>query len=54
MIELVSGIKMRVQHPKAVVTHAGSAVFFASDGAITLFEANSVSRLADATATARR
>ena len=48
VIELVSGGEIFVRHPEAVATHVGSAVFFAPDGAITIFEASSVNRLADA------
>jgi hypothetical protein len=51
-IELVSGTVILVPHPEAVVTHRGAAVYFAPDGAITLFEASSVSRMLDARAPA--
>lgn len=51
LIELVSGSEILVQHPEAVITHSGAAVYFATDGAITLFEASSVSRMVDAPTT---
>jgi hypothetical protein len=47
MIELVSGGEILVQHPEAVVTQSGAAVFFSTDGGITLFDAESVSCLSD-------
>jgi hypothetical protein len=47
VIELVSGSEIMVQHPEAVVTQSGAAVFFSTDGGITLFDAEGVSRLSD-------
>jgi hypothetical protein len=47
IIELHSGSEILVPHPEAVVTQSGSAVHFAPDGGITIFDARSVSQLCD-------
>ena len=47
IIELHSGGEILVPHTEAVVTQSGSAVHFAPDGGITVFDARSVNQLCD-------
>jgi hypothetical protein len=47
-VELVSGVRIVVEHPEALVFRGGVAVFFAADGEITLFDHESVSQLTSA------
>lgn len=48
-IELTSGSVITVRHREALVTHAGAAVYFAQDGAISIFDANGVAQFTDRT-----
>jgi len=41
---LVNGAQIQVAHPEALVVRNGEAVYFASDGGLTLFDNNSVSQ----------
>jgi len=43
-VELVSGDRFQVDHPEALVTRAGVAVFIAADGTPTLFDHEGVSQ----------
>jgi hypothetical protein len=43
-VELVSGDRLQVDHPEALVTRAGVAAFFDKRGAPTLFDHESVSQ----------
>ena len=44
-VELVSGFRLQVDHPEALVFRSGTAVFVAPDGTPTLFDHEGVSRL---------
>lgn len=44
-VRLVSGEHIDVDHPEALVTRAGVAVYFASDGTPTLFDHDGVSEV---------
>ena len=44
-VELVSGARLAIEHPEALVFRGGVAVFFAPDGEITLFDHEGVSQL---------
>lgn len=44
-MRLVSGEHIDVDHPEALVTRAGVAVYFASDGTPTLFDHDGVSEV---------
>ena len=45
LLELVSGARLQVDHPEALVFRNGVAVHFAPDGTPTLFDNLSVSQL---------
>ncbi len=47
-VELVSGARLQVDHPEALVFRHGVAVHFSPDGTPTLFDHESVSRLTGA------
>lgn len=47
VVELVSGSTIKVDHPEALVSRGGVAVHFDVQGAITLLDHESVSRLVD-------
>ena len=44
-VRFVSGEHIDVDHPEALVTRAGVAVYFASDGTPTLFDHDGVSEV---------
>ena len=44
-VEFVSGDRLRVDHPEALITRNGVAFHFAQDGNPTLFDHDSVSRV---------
>ncbi|MEM7808626.1 MAG: hypothetical protein AAF561_10980 [Planctomycetota bacterium] len=44
-VELVSGRIIRVDHPEALYSRAGQAVFLASNGAPSMFDYTSVARI---------
>lgn len=48
-VELVSGTRLEVDHPEALVFRGGVAVFVSADGEPTLFDHESVSQLVGAT-----
>jgi len=43
-VELVSGDRIQVDHPEALILRGGEAVFVSSDGVPTLFDHESVSQ----------
>jgi hypothetical protein len=43
-VELITGIHLDIQHPEALVTRGGVAIYFAPDGELTIFDHNGVSR----------
>lgn len=45
VVELVSGDRLRVDHPEALITRNGVAFHFATDGNPTLFDHESVSQV---------
>jgi hypothetical protein len=45
-VELVSGYRFQVDHPEALVFRSGVAVYVAPDGQPTIFDHESVSRVA--------
>jgi hypothetical protein len=45
LLELVSGARLPIDHPEALVFRHGVAVHFAPDGTPTLFDHQSVSQL---------
>ena len=45
MIELVSGDRIEVDHPEAMVIRAGVGVYLSADGAPTLFDHEGVSQV---------
>jgi hypothetical protein len=45
VVEFVSGARLQVDHPEALVTRRGVAIHFATDGNPTLFDHESVSRM---------
>lgn len=47
-IELVSGSRLQIDHPEAVVFRHGVAIHFTPDGTPTLFDHQSVSQLTGA------
>jgi hypothetical protein len=44
-VELVSGHRFQVDHPEALVYRSGTGIHVASDGTLTLFDHEGVSRL---------
>ena len=48
-VELISGTRIAVEHPEALVYRAGTAVHFAPDGALTLFDHTGVAQLISVT-----
>ena len=48
-VELVSGDRIQVDHPEALVYREGTAVYFGPRGRLTLFDHESVSQLIGAT-----
>ena len=44
-VELVSGDRVRVDHPEALVIRGGVAVFVSADGAPTIFDHEGVSQI---------
>jgi hypothetical protein len=48
-VELVSGDRIRIDHPEALVFRGGVAVFLSAAGVPTLFDHESVSQLTGAT-----
>jgi hypothetical protein len=44
-IELVSGDRVRIDHPEALVVRGGVAVFVSHDGAPTIFDHEGVSQV---------
>lgn len=48
-VELVSGSRIEIDHPEALVFRGGLAVFLSSTGVPTLFDHESVSQLIGAT-----
>jgi hypothetical protein len=49
IVERMSGTRVRIDHPEALVLRAGVAVFISSKGAPTLFDHESVAQVTDAT-----
>jgi hypothetical protein len=49
-VELVNGVRLRVEQPETVALNGGLAVHIASDGAPTFFDASGVADLAGAVA----
>jgi hypothetical protein len=49
MVELVSGTRIVVDHPEALVFRGGVAVYLSAAGAPTLFDHDSVAKVTDAT-----
>jgi hypothetical protein len=49
IVEFVSGTRLQIDHPEALVTRRGVAIHFATDGNPTLFDNESVSRITYAT-----
>ncbi len=47
LVELTSGDRFRIQHPEALTMRGGAAVYVATNGAVKLFDSNSVSQLCD-------
>jgi hypothetical protein len=45
LVELVSGDRIRVDHPEALVIRGGVAVFVNSDGAPSIFDREGVSQV---------
>ena len=43
-VELVSGERILIEHPEALVTRGGVAFYIGSDGEINLFDHNGVNR----------
>jgi hypothetical protein len=43
-VVLVNGDRLQVNHPEALVTRGGTAVYFAADGEMTLFDHESASQ----------
>jgi hypothetical protein len=48
-VELVSGDRIQIDHPEALIVRAGVAVFVSASGEPTLFDHESVSQLTGAT-----
>jgi hypothetical protein len=48
VVELVSGTRVEVDHPEALVFRGGAAVYISAAGIPTLFDHQSVSRLSSA------
>jgi hypothetical protein len=46
-VKLVSGCSFSIEHPEALATQAGVAVYVAPDGEITLFDHEGVARVFD-------
>ncbi len=46
LVELVGGEKIAVEHPEAMVYRAGTGVYFAPDGELTIPDHEGVSRIA--------
>jgi len=46
-IELTSGSSFTIKHPEALLTYAGAAVYIEPDGAVTIFDAQSVAQFSD-------
>jgi hypothetical protein len=46
-VEWVSGCSFSIEHPEALATQAGVAVYVAPDGEITLFDHEGVARVFD-------
>lgn len=44
-VKLSSGDQIQVEHPEALMLHAGQAVYFAKDGEIWLFDHEEVAAL---------
>lgn len=44
-VELVSGDRVRIDHPEALVIRGGVAVFLSPDGAPTIFDHEGVSQI---------
>jgi len=44
-VELISGTRIQVDHPEALVTRGGVAVYFSPDGEPTLFDHEGVAHL---------
>ena len=49
VVELVSGDRFQVDHPEALATRGGTAVFFSPEGDIRLFDHEGVSQLVEHT-----
>ena len=47
VVELVSGSRLQVDHPEALMHRAGAAIFVAPDGDFTLFDHEGVSKVCD-------
>jgi hypothetical protein len=45
VVELVSGDRVRVDHPEALVVRGGAAVFLSADGAPAIFDHEGVSQI---------
>ena len=45
LVELVSGDRVRIDHPEALVIRRGVAVFVGADGAPTIFDKEGVSQV---------
>ena len=48
MVELVSGARIEVDHPEALVFRGGVAVYLSAAGVPTLFDHDSVAQVTDA------
>lgn len=48
VVEMVSGSRIQVDHPEALVFRGGAAVYVAPGGDITLFDHEGVSQITDA------
>ena len=48
LVELASGARFRVDHPKALAQRGPAAVYISPDGEYTLFDNTMVTRMADA------
>ena len=52
IVELISGDRITIEHPEALVFRSGAAVYFSKQGEITIFDHEGVAQVTDQSAQA--